>query len=376
MTRGAILAQENVISENANGTFSVPSQTVDEVVYLVRLIDGKWVCNCLDFKQRHEEIGLCYHAHAVKFWIAAQTELLQKPKPKVFSEDSIQCPKCASIRVVKFGHDSGKQVFKCRDCSHKFRELSLLKKAQYSPELISLTLDLYFSGMSLRKIARAISDHYNQDLSYGTIYSWIQKYIPKISEYVNSLEPHLSEAWHGDEVFVKMQNGVDYRKNKSISFLWNVMDRKTRFLLASKVSKLRDRAGALAAFREAQKNAHGDFPEVFYTDSLMSYGAVTYMNTKGWNPKHVMNCGVNKGHGKTNNRIERLNGTCRERIKVQRGWKSFESKIPEGQRIHYNFVKPHMALEGQTPAQRAGIETGKNWNELLNLALSPKERVK
>lgn len=32
-----------------------------------------------------------------------------------------------------------------------------------------------------------------------------------------------------------------------------------------------------------------------------------------------------------------------------------ESAIAEGQRIHYNFVKPHHALEGMTPAQRAGL---------------------
>lgn len=56
-----------------------------------------------------------------------------------------------------------------------------------------------------------------------------------------------------------------------------------------------------------------------------------------------------------NNRIERLNGTLRERVKVQRGWKNPASKIAEGQRNHYNFVKPHNALQGQTPAQFAGV---------------------
>jgi len=205
------------------------------------------------------------------------------------------------------------------------------------------------------------------DLSYGTVYAWIQKFVPKISEYVNSLSPKLSDTWQADEVFVKMQNGIDYRKNKSISFLWNVMDRKTRYLLASKVSPLRDHYGALQAFREARENAHGNYPERIFTDSLQSYNKIPYMRGEGWNPKLVKNCGVNKGYDKTNNRIERLNGTCRERIKVQRGWKSFTSAIPEGFRIHYNFVKPHQALEGQTPAQRAGIgvKSENKWLELL-----------
>lgn len=67
--------------------------------------------------------------------------------------------------------------------------------------------------------------------------------------------------WHADELFVKMRNGIDYRKNNSIAFLWNVMDRKTRCLQASKLSPLRDHIGANRAFDVVRKNAHGDYPD-------------------------------------------------------------------------------------------------------------------
>ena len=373
MTRGQILAKENVISENQDGSFSVPSQTVEEVAYLVRLIDGKWVCNCVDYKQRHEEIGLCYHAHAVKFWIAAQVELKQKPKPKVFSDDSIQCDKCGSIRVWKYGFDAEKQIFKCKDCGHKFR-YSLLKKAKYSPETVSLCLDLYFSGTSLAKTARILNNQFDMKLGKVTVYRWIQKFIPKISEYVNSLSPELSDTWHADELFVKMKGGIDYNNPKynnpkGMAFLWNVMDRKTRFLLASKLSTHRDGAGAFFAFKEARANSHGQFPETIFCDGHQAYENINHAQVKGWKPKVIRKAGVNKPHA-NNNRIERLNGTLRERVKVQRGWKSFESQIAEGQRIHYNFVKPHQALAGQTPAQRAGIQVKNSWNDLLKLAVS------
>jgi hypothetical protein len=49
---------------------------------------------------------------------------------------------------------------------------------------------------------------------------------------------------------------------------------------------------------------------------------------------------------------------------VQRGWKSKKSQIAEGQRIYYNFVKPHMALEGKTPAQNSGLNI-RGWMDLL-----------
>ena len=46
---------------------------------------------------------------------------------------------------------------------------------------------------------------------------------------------------------------------------------------------------------------------------------------------------------------------------VKRRYKPSEDKTPferitEGQRIDYNFVKPHMGLEGKTPADASGIK--------------------
>jgi hypothetical protein len=67
----------------------------------------------------------------------------------------------------------------------------------------------------------------------------------------------------------------------------------------------------------------------------------------------------------------------RERVKVQRGWKSMTSQIAEGRRIQYNFVKPHMALEGQTPADAAsvGIEGQNKWLSLLRESLRRQAEV-
>jgi hypothetical protein len=68
--------------------------------------------------------------------------------------------------------------------------------------------------------------------------------------------------------------------------------------------------------------------------------------------------------------MERLNSTIRERTKVTRAWKKHKIPLAEGQRIHYNFVKPHQALEGQTPVVAAGIaiEDRNKWLKLLKKA--------
>jgi transposase-like protein len=156
-----------------------------------------------------------------------------------------------------------------------------------------------------------------------------------------------------------------------MAYLWNVMDRGTRFLLASKLSKHRDDSGAIGGMLEAKKNAHDSQPETIFTDGHRSYNeGISYTWFNEQKPSHIAKASIRKPNA-TNNRIERLNGTLRERVKVQRGWKTFTTPLAEGARIHYNFVKPHAALEGQTPAERAGVgvEGENKWLTLLKNAL-------
>ncbi len=49
-----------------------------------------------------------------------------------------------------------------------------------------------------------------------------------------------------------------------------------------------------------------------------------------------------------------------------------ETPLAGGQRMHYNFVKPHQVLEGMTPAQRAGIGEENTWLSLLQKSLNEK----
>jgi len=170
------------------------------------------------------------------------------------------------------------------------------------------------------------------------------------------------------------RGGVDRKNLTNIGYLWNVMDRKTRFLLTSKLTKGRDSIAAETVLTEAVENAHHSEPERLLTDSLASY-AIAIPNVPFWSdPEHIAKAGMGKPHA-NNNRIERLNGTVRERTKVQRGWKSIQSAVPEGHRIFYNFVRPHMALGEQTPAQAAGIGLGvggNKWMELITKAHAQK----
>lgn len=100
-----------------------------------------------------------------------------------------------------------------------------------------------------------------------------------------------------------------------------------------------------------------------YTDALRSYREVIGQKL-GYKIDHVAKCGITKPHA-NNNRVERLNGTLRERVKVQRGWKTDKSAITEGQRIYYNIIKPHQALDSKTPSEKVGINGNNKWIKLL-----------
>jgi transposase InsO family protein len=72
--------------------------------------------------------------------------------------------------------------------------------------------------------------------------------------------------------------------------------------------------------------------------------------------------------------MERFNGKLRDREKIMRSLKTPETPIISGMQIYHNYVRPHMALDGKTPAEVAGIEVkGENkWLTLIQNACQKK----
>jgi hypothetical protein len=77
----------------------------------------------------------------------------------------------------------------------------------------------------------------------------------------------------------------------------------------------------------------------------------------------------------SNNRIERLHGTEKSRIKVMRAFDQPDgaAALMDGWRVHYDMIRTHQAL-GKTPAEAADIPplSGFKWHELLKLAVTRK----
>jgi len=50
-----------------------------------------------------------------------------------------------------------------------------------------------------------------------------------------------------------------------------------------------------------------------------------------------------------------MNGEVRDRERVMRGLKKKDTPVLKDYQIYHNFMRPHEGLNGDTPAERAGI---------------------
>jgi putative transposase len=68
--------------------------------------------------------------------------------------------------------------------------------------------------------------------------------------------------------------------------------------------------------------------------------------------------------------MERMNGEIRDREKTMRGLKKKRTTILRGYQIYHNYVRPHEALNGKTPAEACGIsiEGNNKWLTLIQNA--------
>lgn len=364
--RGMILLEEGFEPNEVNPhTWIVPSQKGNNSYTIVHGEHNRWSCTCKDFELKGVP---CKHIYAVRIWRNFKEKFEQvhqgiKKTIKDQKKNGILCKFCDSTNVIKYGKKNGKQNYFCKSCNRKFVDNIHFENMKYSPKIIALTLDLYFKGVSLRKISHHLKEFYSFDICYKTVYNWIEKYVNIMNKYANDISPDIGEVWHTDEMMVNIGGSWEY--------LWNVMDERTRFQLASVVSKERYIRDARMVFNRAKKNCSGRKPKYVVTDGLQAYKRAVKKEfiTNTHETEHLWNVGLQ--HHPNNNHVERLHGSIRQREKTMRGIKTKETPILEGHRLYYNFIKPHESLNGRTPSEEAGItiDGDNKWLTLMKNAI-------
>jgi transposase-like protein len=368
-----ILSKGDQIKRLNADTYKVNSQNRNGSYLVVR--KGKeWTCECPDHTSRQV---VCKHIYAVYFSLGLRQNVFAKTQPIVETLKNEGCKNCGSLNVVKIGvrHNlhGNAQRFLCKDCGHKFVHNEDFEKVKATSKAITIALDLYFKGVSQRKIVEHLKMFEGITVTQPCVLKWIRRYVDLMKDYLEKLTPQLGGMWHSDETMINVRK-TEPIDGENYSWAWNLLDHETRFLIASEVTKHRNIEDARKVFQEAKQMANGQTPDFIITDKLPAYKqAVTkeFYTLKKPRVQHVKLKNIREGTN--NNIIERLHGTLKERTKVMRGLDTDETaqRMMDAHRIYYNYLRPHQALDGKTPAERAGVDLqleGNKWEELIKKA--------
>ena len=361
--RGLSIAKaEGQVRRVWEGLYIVRSQS-SETEYQVSLSKDRWVCECPDFTHRNAK---CKHVWAVEISIRIRHTV---DGSRVITEVAVsECFFCHSESIRKFGVRRNKsgdiQRWVCSDCHRTFSVNVGFEKMKHDPKAITMALQLYFSGESLRNTKKALL-LLGVEVCPQTIWKWIQKYVGLMARYTEQITPEVGETWRADELYFKAKG--------QMKFLFALMDDETRFWIAQQVADTKHTADVRPLFAESKRVA-GKVPLDLITDGGKHFVPAFKREFYSRNlyTQHIRD--IRLGHSIHNNKMERMNGEIRDREKVMRGLKRTDSPILKGLQIYHNYVRPHEALNGETPADRAGIKVkgADKWLTLIqNASTSP-----
>ena len=265
----------------------------------------------------------------------------------------IACKNCGGSAVVKFGTYKGIQRYWCKVCKRKFKADDTTFHMKTPANQVTSALSMYYEGMSIKAIRRNLQQEYGNMPSTATIYEWIQKYTQYATDSIKDYLPKkIGDTWIADETVLEIDG--------QNMWLFDIIDDKTRYLLATRLTHSRTTRDAQMLIDKAIKTA-GKSPKVVITDKLPSYLDVRYGGGehRQGRPFQLKD---------STQKIERWHSTLKARTKVMRGLKNYETATDfiNGWLVHYNYLRPHTALGDKTPAEVAGVEYPyKNWADII-----------
>jgi len=270
-------------------------------------------------------------------------------------DDTIVCKYCNSRNVVKYGTFEGVQRYWCKDCKRKFADNDAVPKMKTPTKVVSAALSCYFGGMPLDAIQRHLQQQFGTYYSEMGIYNWVIRFSKEAIDRVKDFKPIVGDTFIADETCLKVGG-------KNIWF-WDIIDEKTRYLLASRLSDKRTIKEAALLMSEAKRKA-GKIPKRILTDKLAAY-IDGIERVFGAETEHIQS----KPFAKENstNIIERFQGTLKDRTKVVRGFKNMDTArlLTEAWLVHYNFFKEHTTLGDIPPAVKMGVTPIKDWADVV-----------
>ena len=280
----------------------------------------------------------------------------------------VNCPGCDADHIVKVGVRNGDQRYRCKGCKKDFRVGDKAEGRRMDAELMGSAIRDFYTGKSYKQIAEGLKEEYDlpKEPSKATIYEWVRDYTDEAVASMNGHKATTGGHWVADE----MQVDVGGHK----VWLWNVMDSKTRYILASHLTPRRDAQAARVVLRKAALAADNP-PKSITSDKLRSYmPAIKDVLPEA---KHIQSEGIRASVN--NNLSERLQGTFRSRIKTLRGMDSINTgqRYLDGWMLTYNHFRGHESLGNKTPGAKAKVNPPfKEWSDVVKDGAASRPKVK
>ena len=294
--------------------------------------------------------------------------------------NNMVCEKCKSANISKNGKRKTQnrgliQTYKCKDCSFRFVIDDGFKRMRNSPQKITLCLDLFYRGVSTRKVQEHLQAFYPHNSSHKTIYKWVVKYAKQISNFTDNLNLNVGSEIQIDEMEFHRRKSHNQKLGREENWFIDSIDPRTKFMVSSEYSKSRGKAEIKKIVQDIKKRTSNI--KIITTDGFNTYRNVIkktfgYNNKLGKYSVHHNRVVASNDEG-FNYPIERLHNSIRARTKIMRGFHgSIESAnaILKGFSVYYNFITKHQSLN-KCPYELATdlkLKKENKWLELINLS--------
>lgn len=279
----------------------------------------------------------------------------------------MNCPYCDSLSIIRRGVrktvTESRQRYYCKECTKRFID-SPLKSLKVNPKFVYLAFDCYYKGLSYRDVADQFQQFYDIQINHETIRRWILKFSKILEEYCKTLNPRTSFLWNADETMILTKKG-----EFNYEYVWNVMDNKTKFLLASISSGGSRNIGDVKTVMNYAYAQNKRCPEQIITDRYAGYSSGIKSAFRNKSRENIIHTSiVRRRKYINNNTIENLHTHQKEFHKVRRGVNEVQI-YHDGFKVFHNFIRKGVK-DKQTPADRANIGiSGNRWETLFENAL-------
>jgi len=287
-------------------------------------------------------------------------------------KQEIKCKHCGSINFSKQGYrktdNRGKiQKYYCSDCKKYFTSDNGFYRMRTAETTITLSIDMYLSNLSSRKMRNQLSRHFGVKRSHQTILNWVYKYALKVHNFVEKLGYNLGNSFYADETVINRSGHLDK--------YWCCVDWNTRLITGIHYSTATNPNQAKIFLEKAISKGK---PKFIQTDAGVFYPKAfkkMFYNNKlgfggGLEVEHkIQNYQRTRIH---NYKIETVFMKIKDRVDDFRGLKALWSApiIMAGLTIQHNFIEEHTTTK-KVPCSLAGqdLDLGENrWLGLIKLS--------